>query len=71
MEECDNTYTYGCILFQYCFFNIEELKQHTHTKDITCIHYSMKATPICWKGYMTMMTMTISASSSQLQLTTS
>ena len=34
-------------------------------KDITCIHYSMKATPIRWKGYMTMMTM--SASSSQLQ----
>jgi hypothetical protein len=65
MEECDNTYTYGCILFQYCFFNIEELKQHTHTKDITCIHYSMKATPIRWKDYMTMMTM--SASSSQLQ----
>ena len=30
MEECDNTY--DCILFQYCFFNIEELKQHTHTE---------------------------------------
>jgi hypothetical protein len=30
MEEFDNTY--GCILSQYCFFNIEELKQHTHTE---------------------------------------
>jgi hypothetical protein len=26
MEECDNTYG---IPSQYCFFNIEELKQHT------------------------------------------
>ena len=63
MEECDNTY--GCILFQYAS-SISKNWSNIHIqKDITCIHYSMKATPIRWKGYMTMMTM--SASSSQLQ----
>ena len=48
MEECDDTYG---IPFQYCFFNMEELKQHTESHHYT--QYSMKATtPINWTAYM-------------------